>query len=71
MFIPCEVAIGDCGVTGLDGPHGLAEAPDRGRGVEDDLGAVQAVHHPVEWVVAAVTDVDRNFAVLGLKSFAI
>jgi hypothetical protein len=68
---PCKVTVGDGSVAGLDGPHGLAEGPDRGGRVEDDFGPVQAVHHPVERVVAAVADVDSNFAVLGLKLFSI
>ena len=51
------VPVGNGGVPGLYGPKGLAERADGGGGVEDDLGAVEAVHHPVLRVVPPVADV--------------
>ena len=60
MYLP----VGYGGVPGLDGPEWLAEGADGGGGVEDDLGAVEAVHHPVLRVVPPVADVHGDAAEL-------
>merc|ERR1719192_428481 len=60
-----EVAVGDGSVPGLHRPHGLRQSADRGARVEDYLGPVDSVHHPVLGVVAAVADVDGDLAVDG------
>ncbi len=62
-----EIAVGDGGVSRLDGPEWLAQRAHRRRRVEHDLGAVQAEHEPVQWVVAAVADVHGHSTVLGLR----
>ena len=59
--------VGYSGVPGLDGPERLAERADGGGGVEDDLGAVNAVHHPVLGVVPTVADVHGDAAELKEK----
>ncbi len=51
----------------LDAPHRFTQSADGGRRVEDDFGAVQAVHQPVQRVVAAEADVDRDFTVFRLQ----
>ena len=68
LFRICShLPICDGGVPGLDGPERLAEGADGGGGVEDDLGAVDAVHHPVLRVVPPVADVHRDAPELKLK----
>ena len=62
-----EVAVGDGRVSGLDGPQRLAESADRGRRIEDDFGAVDAVHHPILRVMPAVADVHGDSPVLGVE----
>ena len=39
------------------------------RGIEDQLGSIEAVHHPIHWEMTAVTNVDGNFSVFGNKHF--
>lgn len=51
----------------LDAPHGLAELPDGGAGVEHNLCPVEAKGHPVEGVVAPVADVHRDAPEARLK----
>ena len=45
----------------------VPECADGGRGIEDDLRPVDAVHHPVLRVVTPVTDVHSDAAELGLR----
>lgn len=49
--------IGNGCISGLDWPQGLTESSGGGRGVEDDLGPVDAVHEPVEGVVTPKANV--------------
>ena len=53
-----EVRIRNRRVSSLDSPHRLAQFTDGGGGVEDDLGAIEPESHPIQGVMAAVTDVD-------------
>mmetsp|Transcript_22921 Transcript_22921/g.58507 ORF Transcript_22921/g.58507 Transcript_22921/m.58507 type:complete len:212 (-) Transcript_22921:663-1298(-) len=62
-----KVRVGDGGVARLHAPQRLAQRAHRGAGVEHDLRAVDAKRVPVERVVPAVADVDRNAAVHRLK----
>lgn len=47
--------------------RGLPELSHRGRGVEDDLSSVHAVHEPVQRMVASEADVHRYLTKLGLE----
>ncbi len=64
-----EVAVGDGGVARLNAPHGLAQPAHRCRWVEDDFGAVDAVHHPVLRVVASEANIDGYSSELGLPTW--
>src|SRR3954447_7384118 len=61
------VHVGDGGGGLLDAPDVLAEAAVRGRGVEHDLGAVQAERPPAFGEVAVVADVHADLADCGLE----
>lgn len=62
-----EVAIRNGRIPGLNAPKRLAEVSHGRRRVEHDLGPIQAEHHPVLGMVAAVADVDGDPAELGLE----
>ena len=57
-----EVAVGHGVGRLLELPQVLGEAGDGGRGVEDDLGAVQAQAARAFGEVAVVADVDADLA---------
>ncbi|GMR35803.1 hypothetical protein PMAYCL1PPCAC_05998, partial [Pristionchus mayeri] len=62
-----EDVVGNRRVARLDAPQRLTESSDGRRRIEDDLGAVQRVHHPVLRVVSAVADVDADSAESSLE----
>ncbi len=64
----CVEGVGDCRTASFNGPERLREAAHSGGRIEDQLGAVQAEHHPVLRVVTTVADVDAYLAKLGVKN---
>ncbi|RNA18832.1 hypothetical protein BpHYR1_023902 [Brachionus plicatilis] len=38
------------------------------RRIEHNLGSINAIHHPILWMVSTITNVYRNFAKLGFKN---
>ena len=54
-------------VSAFHGPHRLGESANRGGRVKDDLRSVQPERLPVQRVVPAVADVDRDLAKRRLK----
>lgn len=62
-----EVAVGNRRIPCLDPPHRLRQSSDSGAWVKHNLRPVEAVHHPVLRVVAAVADVHSQLAVDGVE----
>ncbi len=62
-----KVAPSDRSTSSFDSPHGLRECADSCRGVKHNLCAVESISHPVEGVMAAVANIDRDFAKVGFK----
>ena len=62
-----EIRIRNGRISRLNGPKRLTQAANGGAWIEHNFSTVQAKHHPIQRVVAAVANVDGNFAVYGVK----
>lgn len=63
------VTVGNGCISSLDRPKRLRECANSGRRVEDDLSPVHTKHHPIEWMVSTVADIDGYLSKLGLEDW--